>query len=122
MIDFEEDVRSYVCAVVTECPREGITAVVRFGSGERHAVFKVSYLDVADGRHDVVVRISLSNNDADRARAQREAAVLQKVQGLAAPLLYDFRGESPWFDGPNPPFDTIASLRRHSGQANGEST
>jgi hypothetical protein len=70
VIDFEEDVRSYVCAVVTECPREGITAVVRFGSGERHAVFKVSYLDVADGRHDVVVRISLSNNDADRAQAQ----------------------------------------------------
>jgi aminoglycoside phosphotransferase (APT) family kinase protein len=75
--------------------------VQRFEFGERHAVYKVSYLLPAGGVNNLVVRISSSRDDRDRARAEREAKVLQKVQGFAAPLLYDFSCKNRWFDTPS---------------------
>jgi aminoglycoside phosphotransferase (APT) family kinase protein len=75
--------------------------VSRFDAGDRHAVYKVSYVDPSDSTSHLVVRVS-TDNDADaREQAQREATVLERVQGIAAPLLYDFRRESEWFDAPS---------------------
>src|SRR3954452_2957776 len=99
-MDIEDQVRSYVCDVIDDCVADRITSVRPFESGERHAVFKVSYLDPPGVRNDVVVRISLTDNDVERAESERESAVLTKVQGVAAPVLYDYSGESPWFQGP----------------------
>lgn len=100
MTDIDGRVRSYACDAVGDCSPDRITAVSRFESGERHAVYKVSYLDPAGRTTDLVVRISSSNDAGERAQAEREAAVLNKVQGFAAPRLYDVRGESEWFDAP----------------------
>ena len=100
MIDVEQRVRSYASDVVADCSPDRVTAVRRFESGERHAVYKVSYVDAAGGTSHVVVRVALSDDGAERAQAEREAAVLAKVHGIAAPLLHDFRLESPWFDAP----------------------
>ena len=82
------------------CSSERITAVTRFEDGNRHAVYRVSYLDQAGVTCDVVVRVSYGGDAADCAQAQREAAVLRKLGGVAAPFLYDFRCTSRWFDTP----------------------
>lgn len=100
MTDIDERVRGYVHAAMGGGPPDRTMAVTPLDSGERHAVFKVSYRDPAEGTHAVVVRISLSNDGGERAQASREAAVLRKVQGVAAPLLHDFRLDSAWFDTP----------------------
>ena len=97
----EERVRSYACDAVGDCALDRITAVSRFYGGDRHAVYKVSYLDPAGGLRDLVVRVSTDNDTGACEQAQREATVLDKVQGIAAPLLYDFRRESRWFDAPS---------------------
>jgi len=99
-MDIDDRVRGYACAAVGGCAAERITAVSRFASGERHAVFKVSYVDPVAGPNDLVVRVSLRDDGVERAQAAREAFVLDKVQGVAAPGLHDFRAESPWFDAP----------------------
>lgn len=72
----------------------------RFEDGNRHEVYKVSFLDVDDAAEDLVVRVSLGDDPAERAQAEREARVLEKVGGLAAPRLRDFRLTSPWFAMP----------------------
>lgn len=92
-------VRDYASDTVG-CSSERITAVTRFEDGNRHAVHRVSYLDAAGVTRDVVVRVSHGGDAADCARAEREAAVLKKVGGVAAPFLYDFRCTSRWFDTP----------------------
>lgn len=46
------------------------------------------------------VRVSLSGDAAERAHAQLEATVLSKLRGTGAPLLFDFRSESHWFETP----------------------
>jgi aminoglycoside phosphotransferase (APT) family kinase protein len=91
--------RGYACDAMGFAS-ERITTVTRFPDGNRHAVHRVSYLDAADVTQDVVVRVSLGGDEADRAQAEREAAVLEKVGGVAAPMLYDFRCTSRWFDTP----------------------
>lgn len=93
-------VRSYAAEVVADCSPDRITAVSRFEAGERHAVYKVSYVDPGGRTNDFVVRIASSDEARDCVQAEREAAVLTKVQGVAGPLLYDFRCESQWFDAP----------------------
>jgi aminoglycoside phosphotransferase (APT) family kinase protein len=93
-------VGSYVAGVVDDCSLDKITAVSRFDSGERHAVYKVSYVDARGATNDVVVRVSLGNDVNECALAEREARVLEKVQGIAAPRVYDFRRQSSWFDAP----------------------
>lgn len=92
--------RRYAAEAVADCAADRITAVRRFESGERHAVYKVSYVDGAGRADDLVVRIATSDEARDCRAAEREAAVLAKVQGVAGPHLYDFRCESPWFDAP----------------------
>ena len=94
------------------CPTERITAVSRFKDGNRHAVHRVSYLDSAGGTRDVVVRVSYGGDAADCAHAEREAAVLEEVGGVAAPLLYDFRCASRWFDTPAMCMDFVPGRRR----------
>jgi aminoglycoside phosphotransferase (APT) family kinase protein len=94
-----EAVRDYACHVVG-CASERITTVTRFKDGNRHAVHRVSYLDEADVTQDVVVRVSFGGDKAECAHAEREAAALEKVGGVAAPVLYDFRRTSRWFETP----------------------
>jgi hypothetical protein len=92
-------VSGYASAAVG-CPPERITAVSRFADGNRHAVHRVSYLDATGVTRDVVVRVSFGGEAADRAQAEREAAALKAVAGVAGPVLYDFRPTSRWFDTP----------------------
>jgi aminoglycoside phosphotransferase (APT) family kinase protein len=82
------------------CPSEAITAVAPFEDGNRHAVHRVSYRDASHATRDVVVRVSYGGDASDLAQAEREAAVLENVGGVAAPELYDFRRTSDWFDTP----------------------
>src|SRR4051812_17921118 len=100
MMGAQQRVLSYACDAVSGCSLDRVTAVSRFDSGERHAVYRISYVDPAGRTADIVVRVSTGGDATERAQATREATVLEKVQGVAAPLLYDFRVESPWFDGP----------------------
>ncbi len=92
-------IRGYAADAVG-CSPDRITAVSRFEDGNRHAVYKASYLDAGDATQHLVVRVSFGGDPTDCAQAEREASVLEKVGGLAAPLLYDFRCTSPWFETP----------------------
>jgi thiamine kinase-like enzyme len=92
-------VSDYASATVG-CASDRITAVTRFTDGNRHAVHRVSYLDAEGVAHDVVVRVSYGGDAADRAQAEREAAALRTVAGVAGPVLYDFRPTSQWFNTP----------------------
>lgn len=91
-------VRGYA-SDATGCGEDLISAVRRFDGGNRHSVHKVSF-SRHDGPDAVVVRVSYSAAAADRAQAEHEAKVLAMAGGRAAPLLYDFRPTSPWFDAP----------------------
>jgi Ser/Thr protein kinase RdoA (MazF antagonist) len=92
-------VRGYTSDVL-DCPPERVAAASRFEDGNRHAVYKVSYVD-ADGNADnVVLRVSLSADTTELVQAQREASVLGVVGGRAGPALLDFRATSAWFDAP----------------------
>ena len=92
--------QGYVCGAVG-CAPDGIKEVSQFQDGNRHAVYKVSYYDPTGAIEDLVVRVSYGGGPADSAQAEREARVLKKVDGLAAPRLYDFRCTSPWFETPS---------------------
>jgi thiamine kinase-like enzyme len=98
--DLDHHIRSYAVEVVDDCWPDHITSVDRFEAGDRHAVSKVSYVDPRGDTQAAVVRICFGNDDDERAQAEREAAVLERVQGHAAPRLYDARLDTPWFDGP----------------------
>jgi aminoglycoside phosphotransferase (APT) family kinase protein len=91
--------KGYVCAVAG-CSPDRITAASRFQDGNRHAVYKVSYFDPTGVTEELVLRVSYGGGPADCAQAEREARVLKKAGGIAAPLLYDFRCSSPWFETP----------------------
>jgi aminoglycoside phosphotransferase (APT) family kinase protein len=91
--------RGYVSAAVG-CSPDRITVASRFQDGNRHAVYKVSYLGPAGATEDLVVRVSYGGAPADCLQAEREARVLKKAGGIAAPVLYDFRCTSPWFETP----------------------
>jgi aminoglycoside phosphotransferase (APT) family kinase protein len=82
------------------CASERVTAVTRFEHGNRHTVHRVSYLDAAGVTRDVVVRVAYGGDPADCAQAEREAAVLAQVGGVAGPVLYHFGCTSRWFDTP----------------------
>ena len=90
---------SYAAAAVG-CSPDAVTDVIRFDQGNRHAVYRVSYIARSGEGADAVVRVSFSGSDVDRAQACLEAAVLTKVGGVAGPALYDFHDESPWFPTP----------------------
>lgn len=92
-------VQGYVSQVVG-CPRRQVTAVDRFQEGNRHDVYKVSYLDGQGAVRHVVVRVSFTADQAERDQAEGEAAVLRMVGGKAGPLLYDFSLSGTWFGTP----------------------
>jgi aminoglycoside phosphotransferase (APT) family kinase protein len=96
---------------------ERITAVTRFEDGNRHAVHRVSYRDAAGVTRDVVVRVSYGGDVADCAQAEREAAVLKKVGGVAAPFLFDFRCTSSWFDTPAMCMEFVPGRQRELNSA-----
>jgi aminoglycoside phosphotransferase (APT) family kinase protein len=90
-------VRAYAANVVG-CDPRNVTVVDHFKGGNRHAVYKVSYLDSSGTENAVVVRVSHGNDPAERSAAEREARVLEKVGGVAAPVLLDFRANSEWLN------------------------
>ena len=92
-------INEYASAVVG-CPVDRITAVTRFPAGNRHAVHRVSYLDATGDTKDVVVRVLAGGEAADHGQADREAAALETVAGVAGPVVYDFSRKSRWFDAP----------------------
>ena len=92
--------QAYASAAVG-CSSDRITVASRFQDGNRHTVYKVSYLGPAGATEDLVVRVSYGGGPADWAQAEQEARVLKRVGGIAAPLLYDFRCTSPWFETPS---------------------
>jgi aminoglycoside phosphotransferase (APT) family kinase protein len=105
-------VRAYAAEVAPGCFADTVTDVSRFEAGENHDVYALSYL-APDGRaRQVVVRVASSASARDFQAAEREAVVLRKVQGLAAPLLHDFRCESEWFDAPSMCMDYVAGVQR----------
>jgi aminoglycoside phosphotransferase (APT) family kinase protein len=77
-----------------------VERVARFAGGNRHAVYRVSYRSDRGERGDAVVRVARSADARECAQGQREAAVLAVVGGVVAPLLFDFRCSSKWFDTP----------------------
>ncbi len=99
-LDDVHRVRAYASCVVVSCSPDRVTDVTRFDVGENHAVYKLSYLDAHQEAQHVVIRIASSDRARDWAAAGREATVLKKVQGFAAPLLHDFRCDGEWFDSP----------------------
>ena len=114
--DIERHVRAYVGAVVPECSADRITQVRRLDAGENHDVYAVSCV-APDGESNVVVRIATSESARECARAAREAAILEKLRGVAAPLLYDFRCESQWFDVPTMCMQFVAGQQRPPASA-----
>lgn len=92
-------VRGYVSDTM-RCSSDRIMSVHRFEDGNRHAVYRISYSDAAGDTRDVVVRVAVDNDRDTCAAAEREAAVLHAVHGVAGPLLYDFRCTSRWFKTP----------------------
>lgn len=94
----DEAVREHLSTVLDGCRPMPIRAVRKFPHGENHAVYRVSSLDEFDVERDIVVRVSNSDSDADRAQAEREAAVLDHLRGLVSPRLLHF-GLSPIFGG-----------------------
>jgi len=82
------------------CPPPAVTAIAPFDDGNRHSVYRVSYRDASQAIRDVVVRVCYGGGTSDVAQAEREAAVLAIVGGVAAPELYDFRSASDWFGAP----------------------
>ncbi len=110
------NLQDYVSAAVG-CSRDRITAASRFQDGNRHAVYKVSYLGPTGAIEDVVVRVSYGGSQADCAQSEREARVLKKAGGIAAPLLYDFRCTSPWFETPSMCMQFVAGQQRELSSA-----
>jgi len=110
--DRGRQVRAYAAEVVPGCSADRVTDVTRFESGENHDVYRLSYL-APDGRaRQVVVRVASSARARDCQAAGNEAVALRKVQGLAAPLLHDFRCESNWFDAPSMCMEYVAGVQR----------
>jgi aminoglycoside phosphotransferase (APT) family kinase protein len=110
--DQESQVRGYAAEVVPGCAVDRVTDVIRFEAGENHDVYGLSFLALDGRARQAVVRVASSASARDCQAAAREAVVLRKVQGLAAPLLHDFRCESDWFDAPSTCMEYVAGVQR----------
>jgi aminoglycoside phosphotransferase (APT) family kinase protein len=100
VVDVEERVRRYASEVVHDGGFGVIGSVVRFGGGDRHAVFKVTWTAGSGGTGALVVRVSALSDAAEREQVAREAAVLTALEGSAAPRLLDVCCDGRWFDTP----------------------
>lgn len=85
-------VRGYA-SHVAGCRLGQVTAVARFDQGNRHDVYKVSYLAGQGSIEHVVVRVSFGDGQVEREQAEREAAVLAKIGGTSRPLLAAHSGQ-----------------------------
>lgn len=92
-------VRAYV-AEIAGCSEDAVRGMTRFDDGNRHEVYKASYVTRSSDVVDLVVRVSLADDPQERLQVEREAAVLRAVDGVGAPRLVDFRLTSPWFAAP----------------------
>lgn len=63
-------------------------------------VYRVTHLDAAGARVDVVIRVSYGFDPGERDQVERETRVLERVGGVAGPSLYDFRLAKAWFETP----------------------
>jgi len=99
-MNLEDRVRGYACDAVGDCSLDRISAVSKFEAGDRHAVFRVSFVDRSGELRHVVVRASTRRGSEACVEAKREASVVERAAGVAAPTLYDVRCESRWFEGP----------------------
>lgn len=98
-----------------------VGAITRYPRGENHAVYRVHCMDRSDVERDVVVRIANADSGGDRARAERESAVLARLGGVASPRLLDQRAGGPFgghavmclehVDGSSQPLDTAPPER-----------
>jgi aminoglycoside phosphotransferase (APT) family kinase protein len=104
--------RAYASHAVAGCSADRVLHVAPCGVGENHAVYRLSYVDPDQKSKDVVIRIAISDRARDAAAAKREAAVLTKLQGVAAPVLHDFRCDNEWFDAPVMCMDFIQGVQR----------
>jgi hypothetical protein len=107
-------VRGYAADAVG-CSPDRITAVSRFEDGNRHAVYRVAYLDAAGAGENLVIRVSYGGEPADCEQAEREARVLKQAGGSAGPVLYDFRCTSRWFDTPTMCMQFLPGRQRDLG-------
>jgi aminoglycoside phosphotransferase (APT) family kinase protein len=92
-------VSAYVCRVIPDCPADGIISVDRLTPGENNAVFRVAYGSRDGDVNRVLVRLG-PRGASGHLRAEREAAVLEKVGGVAGPRLYEFSVADPGFGRP----------------------
>lgn len=100
MTSTERQVQAYVRGVMPAGTVHRVTAFAELDAGENHAVYALSYVDVHGVPDTVIVRVATSARACDFATAEREATVLRKVRGVAAPVLHDFQSDSRWFDAP----------------------
>lgn len=84
-------------AEVACCAEGAVDRIERFVQGNRHAVYRVSF---TGGTADVVVRVSLTDEPAERDHAAREADVLAAVGPPVGPELLDVRITSERFAAP----------------------
>jgi len=108
--DLQALVRGYA-AHVMGCSPDTFAQVGRLEGGNRHAVFKVERLDASNERA-VVVRVSHGSDLEEQRQAEREAKVLEAAGGVAAPVLYDFRQSSTWFETPSMCLEFIPGRHR----------
>lgn len=109
--DVDLRIREYV-ADVFDCAPDRVSQVSLLGGGERHIVFRATFVGASGASMDVVVRLR-SQADAEAcARARLEAAALERVGGRTAPLIYDIRCDDSWFVGPAMCLQFIAGRRR----------
>jgi hypothetical protein len=99
------------------CPFDRVTEVRRFPDGNRHAVYKVSYLERTGEVSDVVVRVSYGANEAECEAAKREARVLRAVGDRVAPALCDFRCMSRRLDRPAMCMQFVSACQRELSSA-----
>ena len=71
--------------------------VERMEGGESHHVFKVTCLDDSTAH---VVRVNFISNDRQRLKSRREAYVLELLEGIVAPRIYDYDDSGRWFPEP----------------------
>jgi aminoglycoside phosphotransferase (APT) family kinase protein len=109
-----EDVAAYAAAVTGRRDDDVAAAsVARFDRGDRHHVFRVGFGTEEGDGDGVVVRLSLRDDDEERAHVEREAAVLRTVGAAgAAPALLDISLDSPWFATPVTCHQLVAGTHR----------
>jgi aminoglycoside phosphotransferase (APT) family kinase protein len=115
--DDPRQIIAYASRVVADCEQDRVTAVRALDAGENHAVYKLSYTRADSELKHVVVRVASSERARQCAAATWEAAVLRKVQRVAAPVLHHFSCDSEWFGAPVMCTDFVDGAQRRPRDA-----